>query len=53
MLELRSVGLIVTAIVSSLAATGIAMLARRIQRARHSTLERSVGSGHAGWRLRF
>jgi hypothetical protein len=66
MLELRIlalVGLIVTAIVSSLAAAGIAMLAERIRRARHSTLERRdppgtavqrrVGSGQAGWRLRF
>jgi len=52
---LALVGLIITAIVSWLAATGIAMLAQRIQRAWHSTtpVERRVGSGQAGWRLRF
>jgi hypothetical protein len=43
MIELRIlaiVGLIVTAIVTSLAVTGVAMLVQRIQRARPSSLER-------------
>jgi hypothetical protein len=56
MVELRVLalaGLIVTVIVSSLAAIGIAMLAQRIQRAWHSGRERRVGSGPVGWRLRF
>jgi hypothetical protein len=55
MLELRILalaGLIVTAIVATLAVTGIAMLVQQIQRAWHLALDQPAGSSQAGWRPR-